>query len=145
MQPTQKLTNALRALLALVEEECSRNPDFARRLEAIVTDLPAVSGGKRPKRSKPAKSAGPLPDVTAAYELKGENEFRFWLREFDLPMLKSIVKANGFDPGKNSQRWTETDKFVALIADQTAARLRRGSAFLTPKSTESSSANQPPA
>jgi hypothetical protein len=51
-------------------------------------------------------------------------------------VLKAIVKANGFDPGKTSQRWTEPDKYVELIADQTAARLRRGSAFLTPKTSK---------
>ena len=67
---------------------------------------------------------------------KGEDEFRFWLRSLDLHLLKAIVKANGFDPGKNSQRWSEPDKFADLIAEQTAARLRRGSAFLTPKSKD---------
>jgi hypothetical protein len=66
-------------------------------------------------------------------EEKVEEEFRFWLWSLNPRVLKAIVKANGFDPGEISQRWTEPDKFVELIADQTAARLRRGSAFLTSK------------
>ncbi len=137
MQSAQKLTHALRALIALVEEEASHNPDFAHRLEAIVSDLPSTQGGEKTRKSRPRKSHGTSPDVIAAYESKGEVEFRFWLREFDLLTLKAIVKANGFDPGKNSQRWSEPDKFIALIVEQTAARLRRGSTFLPPKAADS--------
>ena len=136
MQPGQKLTDTLRALVDLVEEEAARNPSFAQRLEAIVAELP--DSGARKKSSKPKGSAEnvDVPDVLLALQEKGEAEFRFWLRDFDLVTLKAIVKANGFDPGKNSQRWTEPDKFIALIAEQTAARLRRGSSFLPQRSTE---------
>jgi hypothetical protein len=70
--------------------------------------------------------------------VKGEEEFRFWLRSLDLRTLKTIIKINGFDPAKASQRWRDLDKFVALIAEQTAARLRRGSAFLPAKASEES-------
>jgi hypothetical protein len=139
MQPTQKLTRSLRSLLALVEEEAARNPDFANRLEAIVSDFPSTSRVKKSKKPKNTESETPLPDVIASYQAKGEGEFRFWLRDFDLSTLKAIVKANGFDPGKNSQRWTEPDKFIALIVDQTAARLRRGSTFLPSKSSDPAS------
>ena len=139
MQPVQKLTRALRALLTLVEEEASRNPDFAHRLEDVVFDLPAAPAGKKTQKTKSTEPETPPPDVLSAYESKGESEFRFWLRDFAIATLKAIIKANGFDPGKNSQRWTEPDKFIALIAEQTAARLRRGSTFLPPKSPDSDS------
>jgi hypothetical protein len=136
MQSGQKLTRALRALVELVEEEAARNPAFAERLEAVISDLPSGTAAKKPAKPKSASEDIEIPDVLKAFQDKGEPEFRFWLRDFDLPTLKAVVKANGFDPGKNSQRWTEPDKFIALIAEQTAARLRRGSAFLTPKSSD---------
>ncbi len=139
MQPGQKLTRALRALVELVEEEAARNPAFAQRLEAVVADLPAGTGNKKPNKLKSSFDEIEVPDVLKAFQDKGETEFRFWLRDFDLATLKAIVKANGFDPGKNSQRWTEPDKFIALITEQTAARLRRGSAFLPPKTDQTSS------
>ena len=137
MQPAQKLTRALRSLLALVEEEASRNPEFAQRLEAIVADLPSAPSGKKIQKPQSSQSTSPPPDVFTAFEAKGESEFRFWLREHDFVTLKSIVKINGFDPGKNSQRWTEPDKLIDLIVEQTGARLRRGSAFLPPKVADS--------
>ena len=136
MQPAQKLTRSLRSLLALVEEEASRNPDFALRLEAIVADLPPPPSGKKSPKPKASEPASPPPDVFTAFEAKGESEFRFWLREYDFATLKSIVKVNGFDPGKNSQRWTEPDKLIDLIVEQTVARLRRGSTFLPLKVAE---------
>jgi hypothetical protein len=135
MQSTQKLARAIRSLLALVEEEAMRNPSFAARLEEISNRLPTTST----KRATRGRATGPAelpPDVFAIYQERGEEEFRFWIRSLNLRSLKAIVKANGFDPGKASQRWTEPDKFVDLIAKQTAARLRRGSAFLTSKSSK---------
>lgn len=132
MQPAQKLTRVLRSLVSLVEDEASRNPEFAQRLEAVTEGLFTSGNSKK----KPTELGPPPPDVIAEYQAKGESEFRFWLREFDIATLKSIVKVNGFDPGKNSQRWTEPDKFISLIVDQTASRLRRGSTFLPAKVAE---------
>ena len=134
MQPTQKLTTALRDLLALVDEEAARNPEFAAKLDSLMAALPA-----RPARPpRPPKPAVSFPDVFAALQEKGESEFGFWLRTLDIPTLKAVIRANGFDPAKASQRWTDPDKFVALVMDQTVARMKRGSAFLPPKTENQS-------
>ena len=134
MQPTQKLTTVLRDLLALVDEEAARNPEFAARLDSLMAALPA-----RPRPPRPPKHAVSFPDVFAALQEKGESEFGFWLRTLDIPTLKAVIKANGFDPAKASQRWTDPDKFVALVLDQALARMKRGSAFLPPKVETASS------
>jgi hypothetical protein len=128
MQSSQKLIRFMRDLFALVEDEAKQNTTFAARLERIAEGL----GDKPERKLQQRKSPGSVttPDVIAALQEKGEEEFTFWLRSLDLPMLKAIVKANGFDPAKASLRWREPDKFVALIVDQSVARLRRGSAFL---------------
>ena len=129
MQSTKKLTPILRNLLSLVDEEASRNPEFAARLESIMAELPT-----RPARPpRPPKAAVEIPDVFAALQEKGEAEFGFWARTLDLVTLKAVIRSNGFDPAKASQRWTDPDKFVALVVEQTVARLKRGSAFLPPK------------
>jgi hypothetical protein len=71
--------------------------------------------------------------VLSELQTRGDEEFRFWLRSLDLPTLRAIVKSNGFDVARVSHRWTDPDKFTALIAEQTAARLKRGSGFLPPR------------
>jgi hypothetical protein len=128
MQPTQKLTSVLRDFLSLVDDEAARNPEFAAKLEAVMAQLP--SRPARPPRLP--NTAVSIPDVFATMQEKGEVEFGFWARTLDIPTLKAIIKKNGFDPAKASQRWTEPDKFVRLIIEQTMARMKRGSAFLPP-------------
>ena len=104
MQPTKKLTAVLRDLVALLEAESARNPAFAQSLHDVLAGLPSRAGKVS---ASPASRNLPLaPDVFAALQEKGETEFRFWVRALDVPTLKSIIKANGFDPAKASQRWT---------------------------------------
>ena len=128
MSASRKLIETLRALGRLIEEEADRNPAFAEKLEAITADLPARSVALR--KDKYQDAAADIPDVLKEYETRGAEEFRFWLRSSPLLQLRAIIKANGFDPEKKSARWTEPDKLIGLIAEQAAARLKRGSAFL---------------
>lgn len=135
MQPTKKLTPILRNLMTLIDDEARRNPEFATKLEAIMAELPA-----RPARPPGApKTVVTIPDVFAILQEKGEVEFGFWVRTLDIPTLKAIIKKNGYDLAKSAQRWTDPDKFVALVVEQTLARLKRGSAFLPPKGDSQSS------
>ncbi len=127
MPHNEKLSGLLRDLFGLVEDEAERNPAFARRLEAVLGHRLAPRPKKERRRPIPLKD---VPDVLSALQEKGEKEFRFWLRDFDLQTLKAIVKVNGFDVARASQKWTDPDKYVALIAEQAVARLRRGSGFL---------------
>lgn len=128
MQPTQKLTTVLRDFLALVDNEAARNPEFAAKLEAVMAQLPSRPI-RPPRQPKPTMT---IPDVFTVLQEKGEVEFGFWVRTLDIPTLKAVIRTNGFDPAKASQRWTDPDKFVRLIIEQTAARMKRGSAFLPP-------------
>ncbi len=135
MSRNQRLSSLLRDLARLIEEEAGRNVGFAAQLEELL--VPAL----RNPRQKNSGARGPqdystVPDVLSALEKDGEDEFRFWLRSFDLVTLKAIIKSNGFDVARASQKWTDPDKFINLIAEQASARLRRGSAFLPPTSAE---------
>lgn len=135
MQHAQKLTRLLRELLALIEEEANRNAEFADRLEAITSAIPRANSTTKSQKSKLRTSDEDQPDVMAVLQAKGEEEYRYWLRDMDIAALKKIIKVNGFDPGKRSIRWTEPDKLIAMIVEQASARLRRGAAFLPPKSS----------
>jgi hypothetical protein len=125
MQRAQTLTKIFNQLAKLVAKEAEANPAFAAKLDAILARLPQnlAANGKA--------QSPPVPDVFAEFDSKGKEQFSSWLHSLDLPTLKVIVKANGFDPGKKSSSWKEPDKFVPLIVEQVEARLKRGSAFLT--------------
>jgi len=138
MRRTQDLIRLFRDLLQLVEDEAARNSGFGERLDAIYAKLPIKRSSADRNKTRSLERL-PAPDVFQEWDARGENEFGFWLRSLELPILKAIVKQNGFDPGKNTVRWTEPDKFVSLIREQMAARLRRGNAFLPPREPPASS------
>lgn len=131
MPRNQDLSGLLRGLAHLLEEEAATNPEFAARLNVLLTQIKRSPQSKNSEGREPPNSVM-VPDVLSALEEKGEEEFRFWLRAFELPTLKAIVKSNGFDVARSSQRWTDPDKFISLIVGQASARLRRGSGFLPP-------------
>lgn len=136
MQSGTSLKRRLKALMDVIEAEAADNPGFADKLLAVFDD--ALRSSTVPKQESPKRPRGvDVPDVFATLQEKGDEEFRFWLRALDRPTLKAIVKQNGFDPARVSQRWTDADKFVALVDEQTRARLRRGSAFLPQKEPSS--------
>lgn len=132
MQSGTSLRTRLKALFDVIESEASRNPSFAAELGAVFGNALAANVTRLRPPSGQNRQV-PIPDVFAALQEKGDEEFRFWLRTLDLPTLKAIVKQNGFDPARASQRWKDTDKFIVLVHEQTQARLKRGSAFLPPK------------
>lgn len=129
MRRRQGLSKFLRDLADLLDQESANSPQLAARLDAIVASLRERTETPVVRKRRPAFDSS-IPDVLSVLEQKGDQEFRFWLRSLHLATLKAIVKSNGFDVARVSQRWTDPDKFVALIAEQAGARLRRGSGFL---------------
>jgi len=133
MKATKRIAKALRALAKALDEEAGNNPEFDEKIEAVFEGLLGnrspreTTSSENPKRNTVTDE---LPDVFKELERLGSDEFAFSLRAYDPPLLKAIVSANGFDPERKSARWTEPDKFVALIREQMEARLRRGAAFL---------------
>lgn len=133
MKATKKITKALRALAKVLEEEAGKNPEFDAKIEDILEGLIGnTTNRENPSDQIPTQGAvsDELPDVFEELERLGPEEFAFSLRAYDTRILKAIVSSNGFDPEKKSARWTEPDKFIALIKQQMEARLRRGAAFL---------------
>jgi len=129
MRKQKALTTLLRGLVDLLAEEADRNPEFAARLEQVLDELPGGAAAK-PKARKPKESVE-LPDVYAERKTRDDTEFRLWLRDLPVPVLKAIVKEHDLDPTRRVSRWKDPEKFSALIADQLQARMSRGSAFLT--------------
>ena len=129
MPRNQKLSGLLKGLAQLLEEEAARNVEFSAQLNLLLNPVQASPKPKNP-RARGNQSSATTPDVLSTLEELGEEEFRFWLRTFDIRTLKEIVKSNGFDVARASHKWTDPDKFLNLIVEQTSARLRRGSGFL---------------
>lgn len=116
----------LDAIFAVIRAEAQANPDFARRLDAVLGDLPHDSSAetaKRPHRRKPG-----VLDPYALYE-RGEEHLRQQLAALDIEQLKDIVAEHAMDRSRLALKWKTADRFIDLIITTVAARTRKGDAF----------------
>ena len=128
MRKEKTLIALLRGLVDLIAQEAGRNPDFATKVENLLTDLPEQKSPSKTPKVKPPVS--PLPDVHAEWQARGEVECRLWLRDQPTEVLRAIVRSLDLDPMRRTVKWKESEKFAEFIGDGLRARLSRGSAFI---------------
>lgn len=133
MRNEKTLIKLLRGMADLLAREAERNPDFAKRLDEVLQDLPA-----RPARAEKRGSrlVGQLPDIHAEWNARGEVDFRLWLREQPISILRSLIRSHGFDAARRTGKWREAEKLSEFIADNLRSRLSRGAVFLGRGRTE---------
>jgi hypothetical protein len=128
MRKEKELMTLLRGLVDLLTQEADRNPVFADRLEHL---LAAVRAPREPAKREPRKSvSAQLPDLYAEHAARGEADFALWLRELPVTTLRSLIRANDFDPARRTDKWKEGEKLATFIVDNLRARMARGSAFM---------------
>ncbi|HZM03837.1 MAG TPA: hypothetical protein VFC44_12565 [Candidatus Saccharimonadales bacterium] len=128
MREEKTLAHLLRDLAELVSQEAERNPEFAQRLESILSGVPVRRLSRNIRKS--ALNPADLPDIFGELKARGELEFELWLKTLEAPVLKALIKLHDLDASKRSQKWTEPEKLARLICQQIHARVNKGSAFL---------------
>lgn len=134
MRKDKALISLLRGLAELLSEESARNPEFARKLESLLSGLPE----RKANVTKPEIQIPPeqLPDIHAEWNARGDSEFRLWLLDQPTPILRAVIRAQDLDPTRRTVKWREAEKLAEFIADGLSARLSRGSAFIRGRSGE---------
>ena len=118
----------LRGLVDLLAQEADRNPVFADKLEHL---LATVGAQREPAKRESRKTvSAQLPDLHAEHAARGEADFVLWLRELPVTTLRSLIRANDFDPTRRTDKWKEGEKLATFIGDNLRARMTRGSAFM---------------
>lgn len=128
MRKEKQLIEMLRRLVELLAEESARNPDFAVRIESLLSMLPDKK--TLSVQSKKSETSAVL-DVHVEWSSRGEAEFRLWLRDQPIPSLRAVISSEDIDPTRRTAKWKDAEKLAEFIADSLAARLSRGSAFMT--------------
>jgi hypothetical protein len=128
MRKEKELINLLRGLVALLAEESECNQEFAQKLETLLSGLPEKKTGIK----KAAKTSSPkqLPDIHAEWQARGETDFRLWLRDQPIAVLRAIIRSEDFDATRRTSKWKEAEKLSQFIADRLRDRQSRGSAFI---------------
>jgi hypothetical protein len=114
-------------LVDILADEATRNPGFAERLDDVLTGLPkeAAKSGKQ-RVTLPTE----LPDIHAEWNQRNETDFRLWLRDQPMSVLRALVRTHDFDATRRTTRWKEAEKLADFIVDGLKSRLARGSSFL---------------
>ena len=128
MRKEKALIGLLRGLVDLLTEESARNPEFSSKLDTLLSELPE----KKATTKKAAKATPPehLPDIHAEWNARGEIDFRLWLRDEPVPVLRAVIRAEDLDATRRTVKWKEAEKLAYFIADSLRARQSRGSAFI---------------
>lgn len=128
MRKEKELIGLLRGLVGLLAEECARNPEFSSKLDALLSGLPERAATAK----KAAKTLPPqhLPDIHAEWNVRGETDFRLWLRDQPIPVLRLLIRAEDLDATRRTAKWKEAEKLADFITENLRARQARGSAFI---------------
>jgi len=128
MRKEKALIGLLRGLVDLLAEESTRNQDFASKLDALLSELPERKS--RSKMSKTTPSPELLIDIHTEWNVRGESDFRLWLRDQPIPVLRAVIRAEDYDATRRTVKWKEAEKLAEFIADRLQDRQSRGSAFI---------------
>jgi hypothetical protein len=134
-----KVRKALNELLRVIADEADKNPDFERRIAAVLglvgqpkrsagpdTGMrsPTKAPGQRPKNRRPP----PVMDPIEVARL-GETALRTKLADLTVDQLRDIVAEFGMDPGKLVIKWKTADRIIERIVEISLARAQKGDAF----------------
>jgi hypothetical protein len=128
MREEKVLIRIFRKVADLISEEAARNPEFAARVDAILTEIPARK--KAAVKKSPKLSPSELPDIFAECKKREQSDFVLWLRDQPTTVLRAEIKAHDFDPSNRTSKWKDPEKLAQFIAEQIRARASRGASFL---------------
>jgi hypothetical protein len=128
MRNKSSLIRLFRGLLNLITDEAERSAEFSAKLDDLLAPIPSKTRLKG-ARSK-AKPEPDVPDIYAERKMRGEDEFRLWLRDQSVPVLRAIIRKHDLDSTRRTARWKDAEKLAAYIADGLQGRLARGSSFM---------------
>jgi hypothetical protein len=126
MRKEKALIELLRGLIEIVSLEAENSPEFAAKLDTLLQALPDNVPKKQPTERLQRAS---LPDVHAELALRGEGEFRLWLRDLPVDVLRGLIRAQDLDSTRRTAKWKDAEKLAAFVADGIRDRKARGSAF----------------
>jgi hypothetical protein len=128
MRNEKALIMLMRKIVNLLSDECKRNPEFSDRLGNLLFNLPP--GKEFEKIVVKSQLPKNLPDIHLELQARGDTNFRLWLCDQPIPMLRAIIRSQDFDSTRRTTKWKEAEKLADFITDGLRARLSKGSAFI---------------
>jgi hypothetical protein len=126
MRKQEAVIKLLRRVVDVIAEEAKNNPEFAKKLEAVLIAPPSVRARKGDEIEEPVE----LPDIYSERLVRGDREFRMWLRDQPVEVLRGLIRRHDLDAARRTSKWKEAEKLSDYIADQLQSRTTRGASFM---------------
>ena len=114
----KKVANLLRSIARKIE----KNPELLDDLNLTIEEVPISMREKK-------KSNVIEMNVFEIYSEKGEDGLILELEKLSVSQLKNIIRQNGFDPTKLSEKWRKKDRLIDLIVSKVKSRSEKGQVF----------------
>ena len=131
MSPDQRGAEA--RLEALLRDHLSAE---VARIASVVVKVLIAEGWTPPlqPKSAPAEraktaSVGPAPAALFEAARAGGAESVRGLIDLPVEALRRLINDLGYDPARQTRRWTDRNRFIDFVADETVKRVRRNQAF----------------
>jgi hypothetical protein len=134
MRTQKTLINLLNKLVKLISDEYDNNEFFREKIEILLSDLP--ENKVKSKRSISSTKPENIPDIYEEWRSRDETDFRIWLRNQPISLLRTIIKVQDFDPIRRTVKWKDNEKLAEFIVDVLRSRISRGSSFIGRSTTD---------
>ena len=131
------LRTKLRNFIKVVADEAEQNPEFAKRLQAVLDTVSTThtvkksskSGGANTKGQRPANRRPPAVLDPVSFATQGEDILRHELATLTLEQLKDIVAEYGMDRERLVMKWKKPNRVIERIVEISTSRAHKGDAF----------------
>lgn len=115
------LAKKVARLLRAIAKKIENNPEILNDLNLEISEIPTT---KKKKIYEHVEI-----DIFSIYSVNGEKALRNELEKLSMSQLKTIIRQNGFDPTKLSDKWRNKKRLIELIVDRVKSRSTKGQVF----------------
>jgi hypothetical protein len=131
MRNEKNIFSIIKKFADVIADECKHNPGLSEKLEGLFTS----DTKHQPVTKKKIHLEVPveLPEIYHEWNTRKDIEFKLWLTQQPIAVLKAIIREEQFDPTYKTSKWKETEKLGDFIIEKLRSRISKGGSFFNEK------------
>jgi len=130
MRSEKILVDLFKKFVSVVYEECNSNPEFAKKIDEVIAEIPMSKKSSSYKKKQDETVAEAIPELYNEWHARDEVDFTMWLLESTVPVLHATIRSYELDARKQAAKWKDAKKLADFIVDKLRTKVTRGSSFI---------------
>ena len=130
MRSEKILVDFLKKIVSVVYDECNSNPEFAKKIDQVLSEIHMPNKSSRSKKKQDEPVAEAIPELYNEWHARDEVDFAIWLLEHPVPVLHATIRSYELDARKQATKWKAAKKLSDFIVDKLRTKVTRGSSFI---------------